>query len=100
MPLPDPIGSLPAPIVGRLAPSPTGALHLGHARTFLIACLAARATGGRVILRIEDIDASRSRPEAVEGQIRDLRWLGLDWDEGPDVGGPSAPYVQSRRFEA
>src|SRR5262249_9722423 len=87
-------------IVGRLAPSPTGALHLGHARSFLIAWLAARVAGGRVILRVEDIDASRARPEAVRGQIHDPRWLGLDWDEGPDVGGPSAPYVQSGRFEA
>ncbi len=82
---------------GRLAPSPTGGLHLGHARTFLIAWLAARQTGGRVILRIEDLDRRRVRPEAVNLLHVDLRWLGLDWDEGPDVGGPSAPYIQSER---
>jgi glutamyl-tRNA synthetase len=72
-----------SPPVGRLAPSPTGGLHLGHARTFLIAWLAARSGGGRVVLRIEDLDASRVRPEARAGLIDDLRWLGLDWDEGP-----------------
>jgi glutamyl-tRNA synthetase len=83
--------------VGRLAPSPTGGLHLGHARTFLIAWLAARRGGGRVVLRIEDLDAARVRAEAAAGALVDLRWLGLDWDEGPDVGGPSAPYVQSKR---
>jgi glutamyl-tRNA synthetase len=85
------------PHVGRLAPSPTGGLHLGHARTFLHAWLDVRKQGGRVILRIEDIDASRCRPDAVRGAIDDLRWLGLDWDEGPDVGGPHAPYLQSLR---
>ena len=84
--------------VGRLAPSPTGALHLGHARTFLAAWLRARGGGGRVILRIEDIDASRVRPGMAELAMVDLRWLGLDWDEGPDVGGPSGPYVQSDRL--
>ncbi len=86
-----------AGVVGRLAPSPTGGLHLGHARTFLIAWLAARHAGGRVILRIEDLDATRARNEAREGALVDLRWLGLEWDEGPDVGGPRAPYVQSQR---
>src|SRR5829696_6253539 len=91
---PTPAG---APLAGRLAPSPTGGLHLGHARTFLIAWLAARSGKGRVVLRIEDLDASRARPEARAGAIADLRWLGLGWDEGPDVGGPSAPYVQSER---
>jgi glutamyl-tRNA synthetase len=85
-------------VIGRLAPSPTGGLHLGHARTFLIAWLAARRAGGRVILRLEDIDAARVRPEAMEGAIADLRWLGLDWDHGPDCGGPAGPYVQSQRL--
>jgi len=80
----------PRPTVGRLAPSPTGALHLGHARTFLIAWLAARAAGGRVVLRIEDLDASRARDDAVSGAVADLQWLGLDWDDGP--------YVQSGRI--
>jgi glutamyl-tRNA synthetase len=87
-------------MIGRLAPSPTGGLHLGHARTFLLAWLAARSQQGRMILRIEDLDAGRVRPGAVEGAMRDLRWLGLDWDEGPDTGGPSAPYVQSERMAA
>lgn len=85
------------PVVGRLAPSPTGALHLGHARTFLIAWLAARSGGGRIVLRIEDLDGTRSRPWAVDQAIADLRWLGLNWDEGPDVGGPNGPYLQSQR---
>ena len=100
-PFPGPVDAEDArPIVGRLAPSPTGGLHLGHARTFLIAWLAARSAGGRVVLRIEDLDAARAREEAVGGAIDDLRWLGLDWDEGPDVGGSSSPYVQSRRMRA
>lgn len=88
----------PTPTVGRLAPSPTGGLHLGHARTFLIAWLAARQCGGRVVLRIEDLDSKRARPETIQDGIDDLRWLGLDWDEGPDRGGPHAPYLQSRRL--
>lgn len=73
----------PQPVVGRLAPSPTGKLHVGHARTFLIAWLAARSAGGRVILRIEDIDAGRVRDDARAAAAEDIRWLGLDWDEGP-----------------
>jgi glutamyl-tRNA synthetase len=80
----SPSAVLPPP-VARLAPSPTGGLHLGHARTFLIAWLAARSEGGRVILRIEDLDSSRARPEAMQGAIADLTWLGLDWDEGPFI---------------
>ncbi len=87
------------PIVGRLAPSPTGGLHLGHARTFLIAWRAARSAGGRLILRVEDLDGSRVRPGMAEAAVTDLRWLGLDWDEGPDIGGPHAPYEQSRRLD-
>lgn len=86
---------------GRLAPSPTGLLHLGNAWAFLLAWLAARAEGGRVILRMEDIDPARSRSEWAEAICRDLRWLGLDWDEGPawsggDGAGCFAPYAQSR----
>src|SRR3954451_3871390 len=87
------------PVIGRLAPSPTGGLHLGHARTFLIAWLAARQAGGRVIFRIEDLDATRVRAEAATTALIDLKWLGLDWDEGPDVGGPNGPYIQSERKE-
>ncbi len=86
-----------AQVVGRLAPSPTGGLHLGHARTFLIAWLAARRSSGRVILRIEDLDRSRVRAGAAQTALEDLRWLRLDWDEGPEIGGPSEPYVQSER---
>src|SRR5438445_692574 len=70
-------------IVGRLAPSPTGAQHVGNARTYLIAWLSARSRGGRVVLRIEDIDSPRVKPGAAQGALDDLRWLGLDWDDGP-----------------
>jgi glutamyl-tRNA synthetase len=84
---------------GRLAPSPTGGLHVGHARTFLAAWLAARGKEGSVLLRLEDLDASRVRPGAAESAVEDLRWLGFDWDEGPDVGGPAGPYIQSQRLD-
>lgn len=82
---------------GRLAPSPTGFLHAGHARTFHIAWSRARAAGDRCILRHDDLDTERRRPEYADAAVEDLRWLGLDWDEGPDVGGPHAPYAQSQR---
>jgi glutamyl-tRNA synthetase len=82
---------------GRYAPSPTGALHLGNLRTALLAWLCARAEGGAFILRIEDLDLPRVRPGAAARLLEDLRWLGLDWDEGPDVGGPLGPYYQSQR---
>src|SRR6185436_11191133 len=84
---------------GRFAPSPTGPLHLGLARTALLSWLRARAEGGAFVLRIEDIDTPRVVPGAAERMLEDLRWLGLDWDEGPDVGGPHAPYRQSERVE-
>lgn len=84
------------PMTGRLAPSPTGYLHLGNAWAFLLVWLAARATGGNVVLRMEDIDPDRSRALFADAIINDLHWLGLDWDAGPDVGGPHGPYVQSR----
>lgn len=86
-------------LVGRLAPSPTGAQHIGNARTYLIAWLSIRSRGGRIILRMEDIDSPRIKPWAAQQAIDDLRWLGLDWDEGPDIGGPHAPYVQTDRVE-
>lgn len=86
------------PPVGRLAPSPTGAQHVGNARTYLLAWLSIRARGGRVILRIEDVDSPRVKSGAEQQAIDDLRWLGLDWDEGPDVGGPHAPYRQTERL--
>ncbi|MBR2065558.1 MAG: tRNA glutamyl-Q(34) synthetase GluQRS, partial [Kiritimatiellae bacterium] len=67
--------------IGRLAPSPTGALHLGNVRTFMVAWLRARSLGGRVILRIEDLDHPRDKPGAAAQAVEDLRWLGFDWDE-------------------
>src|SRR5260221_109178 len=88
-----------SPIIGRLAPSPTGAQHVGNARTYLLAWLSIRSGGGRVVLRMEDIDSPRVKRGAAEQAIEDLRWLGLDWDEGPDSGGPHAPYVQTERLE-
>ncbi len=83
--------------IGRLAPSPTGAQHVGNARTYLLAWLSIRSRGGRLILRIEDIDSPRVKVGAAQQAIDDLRWLGFDWDEGPDVGGPNGPYVQTER---
>jgi len=82
---------------GRLAPSPTGLLHIGHARTFSIAAQRARDHEGTLILRNEDLDPQRSRPEFARAMIEDLHWLGLRWNEGPDCGGPHAPYAQSER---
>ena len=83
----------------RFAPSPTGYLHVGGARTALFNWLLARRHGGVFVLRIEDTDAERSSWDMVTGIVEGLRWLGLDWDEGPDVGGPHAPYFQSQRLE-
>jgi glutamyl-tRNA synthetase len=85
-------------VIGRLAPSPTGAQHVGNARTYLMAWLAARSVSGRIILRLEDIDSPRVKPQAIPQALQDLAWLGLDWDEGPDLGGPHAPYLQSLRI--
>ena len=82
---------------GRLAPSPTGLLHLGHARTFWIAAQRAASHGGPLILRNEDLDAQRCRAEFVDSILEDLKWLGIQWAEGPDCGGPFAPYSQSAR---
>ena len=81
----------------RFAPSPTGYLHVGGARTALFNWLFARHSGGKFILRIEDTDRERSKPEYEEGIIRDLQWLGLDWDEGPSLGGAFGPYRQTER---
>jgi glutamyl-tRNA synthetase len=89
--------ALVKPYRGRLAPSPTGYLHLGHARTFWIAQERAHARGGTLVLRNEDLDAARSKPEFVTAMIEDLHWLGFDWQEGPDCGGPHGPYAQSQR---
>ena len=84
---------------GRLAPSPTGYLHLGHARTFWIAQQRARASGGVLVLRNEDLDAKRFKLEFVGAMLEDLRWFGFEWQEGPDCGGPHGPYNQSERRE-
>ena len=82
---------------GRYAPSPTGRLHLGNIRTALLAWAHTRKAGGAFVLRIEDNDPGRARREFEVELLADLRWLGLDWDEGPDVGGPHGPYRQSER---
>ncbi len=84
-------------VVTRFAPSPTGYLHVGGARTALFNWLWARHNGGTFILRIEDTDQKRNTPTAMQQVINDLRWLGIDWDEGPEVGGPNGPYLQSQR---
>ena len=82
---------------GRIAPSPTGLLHTGHARTFWIAFQRALRAGGILVLRDEDLDPQRSHPEYASAMLEDLRWLGIRWDEGPDIGGPCGPYRQSER---
>jgi len=84
-------------IRGRYAPSPTGGLHLGNARTALVAWLHTRSQGGGFVLRIEDLDSQRSKGGVYQQNMAELRWLGLDWDEGPDLGGKFAPYLQSLR---
>ncbi len=85
--------------VGRLAPSPTGAQHLGNARTFLIAWLSARQHGGKLLLRIEDLDTPRTKPGAASQAVDDLRWLGLDWDHAPGQEGHLPPLIQSQRVD-
>jgi len=88
-----------APIRTRFAPSPTGFLHLGNVRTALFAWLAARSTGGSFVLRIEDTDQGRYVPESEAAILETLHWLELTWDEGPEVGGPHGPYIQSLRLD-
>jgi glutamyl/glutaminyl-tRNA synthetase len=83
---------------GRIAPSPTGLLHLGHAATFWIAYQRADAASGTLVFRMEDLDPQRSKPEFAAAAIEDLRWLGIRWREGPDGGGSHAPYTQSERL--
>ena len=82
---------------GRYAPSPTGELHLGNAWAALVAWWSIRSRNGGFVLRMEDLDPARSRPDHARQILRDLAWLGLDWDEGPDLGGPYPPYAQSER---
>jgi len=84
---------------GRFAPSPTGYIHLGNVWTALLGWLQVRRAGGTLVLRLEDIDTQRSKPEYAKALLEDLHWLGLDWDEGPDCGGPCGPYVQKQRYE-
>ena len=86
-----------SPVRTRFAPSPTGLLHVGGVRTALFSWLYARHHGGRFVLRIEDTDETREHPEAIEQIQRSLRWVGLEWDEGPGVGGDCGPYIQSER---
>lgn len=87
-------------VVTRFAPSPTGFMHVGGVRTALYAWLFARKHNGTFILRIEDTDKKREVEGSIEHIIKSLKWVGLDWDEGPDVGGPNAPYLQSQRFDS
>jgi glutamyl-tRNA synthetase len=84
---------------GRFAPTPSGQLHVGNAWTALLSWWQMRSCGGEYVLRMEDIDKPRSKPEFARQILEDLRWLGIDWDEGPDVGGPYGPYKQSEREE-
>jgi glutamyl/glutaminyl-tRNA synthetase len=88
-----------SPYRGRVAPSPTGLLHLGHARTFFTAYQRSLAAGGTLVFRNEDLDPHRSRPNFEQAMFEDLRWLGIQWQEGPDIGGPFAPYSQSQRSD-
>jgi glutamyl-tRNA synthetase len=88
-----------SPVRTRIAPAPSGYIHVGNARTALYNWLFTRRHGGTFVLRVEDTDAKRVSEEGYEGVLEDLRWLGLDWDEGPEVGGPFGPYRQSERFE-
>ena len=84
---------------GRFAPTPSGDMHLGNAKIALLSWLQIRSAGGEFVLRIEDIDTQRSKPKITDRIISDLKWLGLDWDEGPELGGAHGPYWQSERLE-
>ena len=84
---------------GRIAPTPTGLLHVGHARTFAQAAERAKRAHGQLIFRVEDLDAQRCRDVFAQKSMEDCRWLGFDWSEGPDVGGPLGPYIQSQRVK-
>src|SRR5262245_56419145 len=87
------------PIRTRFAPSPTGYLHIGGVRTALFNWLLTRRLGGQFILRIDDTDAERNRPEALQPILDGFRWLGINWDEGPEMGGAYGPYFQSQRHQ-
>ncbi|HET9929936.1 MAG TPA: glutamate--tRNA ligase family protein, partial [Polyangiaceae bacterium] len=90
-----PAVKVPAPVIGRLAPSPTGLLHLGHARTFLVAWWSARSQHGRVVLRVEDLDGARSEQKYIDAALRDLEWLGLDWDGAPLIQSSGLPRLSA-----
>jgi glutamyl-tRNA synthetase len=94
------MGEIQGPVRVRFAPSPTGYLHIGGVRTALFNWLFARHYGGQFILRIEDTDEKRYVPGSADDLMASLRWVGIEWDEGPDIGGPYEPYVQSLRHEA
>ncbi|HEV3021635.1 MAG TPA: glutamate--tRNA ligase family protein, partial [Pirellulales bacterium] len=85
------------PIRTRFAPSPTGYLHIGGVRTALFNWLLTRQLGGQFVIRIDDTDAERNKAEALQPILDGFRWLGITWDEGPEVGGPYGPYFQSQR---
>ncbi len=87
------------PYRGRVAPTPTGLLHLGHAQTFGIAHQRARQADGKLVYRTEDLDPQRCKTEFADAALEDLKWLGIDWDEGPEVGGGGGPYFQSQRSD-
>ena len=95
----DAIATTQMPYRGRLAPSPTGLLHIGHARTFWTAYQRSLEHGGTLVFRNEDLDPQRCKPQFTQAMMEDLQWLGIRWQEGPDIGGPFAPYQQSRRRE-
>ena len=92
------MADITTPMRVRIAPSPTGYMHIGNVRTALFNWLLARQTGGQFIVRIEDTDEKRFIADAADAALQSLRWVGLNWDEGPDIGGPHAPYVQSERL--
>ena len=87
--------TLGAEVIGRLAPSPTGLLHLGHARTFLVAWWSARSQGGRIVLRVEDLDGARAESKYIDAALRDLEWLGLDWDGAPFIQSSGLPRLSA-----
>jgi len=87
-------------VITRFAPSPTGYMHIGGVRTALYAWAYARKHNGTFILRIEDTDKAREVDGSISHIIETLKWLGINWDEGPDIGGPNAPYLQSERLDS
>ena len=95
----DKMDKSPQKVVTRFAPSPTGHLHIGGVRSALFSYLYARSHGGKFILRIEDTDVQRSEQRWTDEIIEELKWLGIGWDEGPDIDGGHGPYKQSQRLD-